>query len=129
MANGADALWVTNHGARQLDTVLTTLEMLPEVAAVGKKHGIPVVFDGGIMRGSHVFKAIALGADVVMLGRAVLWSLSAEGAAGVEAMLEILNRELKECMIATGCKNIDDIKQKGTKLLYQPAELLIAPRL
>jgi lactate oxidase len=122
-------LWVTNHGARQLDTVLTTLEMLPEVAAVGRTHGMPVIFDGGVMRGSHVFKALALGADVVMLGRAVLWALAVGGAEGVEAVLLLLNRELKECMIATGCRNIQDIKQKGSKLLYQPHELLLIPRL
>lgn len=89
--NGADALWVTNHGARQLDTVPTTLEMLPEVVRVGKKYNVPVVIDGGLMRGSHVLKAIALGADAIFLGRPILWGLGAEGEKGVEQVLRILN--------------------------------------
>jgi (S)-2-hydroxy-acid oxidase len=67
---------------------------------------IPVYFDGGVRKGSDVLKALALGADVVFLGRAALWGLSAHGQEGVEKVLEILNRELKEAMITTGCMNV-----------------------
>ena len=65
--------------------------MLPEVAKVAKQHGKEVIVDGGITRGSQVLKALALGADCVFLGRAVLWALSAEGQQGVESTLRILN--------------------------------------
>jgi isopentenyl diphosphate isomerase/L-lactate dehydrogenase-like FMN-dependent dehydrogenase len=65
--------------------------MLPEVVEVAKEHGKEVVIDGGIMRGSHVLKALALGADCVFLGRPVLWGISAEGQEGVENVLRILN--------------------------------------
>ena len=81
------------------------------------------MFDGGVRSGYDVIKALALGADTVWIGRPVLWSLSCEGQKGVENMLRILNEELKEAMLMTGCYNLDDIRRK--KVLHDPSELLL----
>lgn len=67
---------------------------------------MPVFFDGGVRRGSDILKALALGADNVFIGRALLWGLAADGQKGVEDVVRILNEELKEAMLATGCMNI-----------------------
>jgi len=67
---------------------------------------IPVFFDGGVRKGTDVLKALAIGADVVFIGRAVLWGLATNGQAGVERVIEILNKELKEAMLATGCMSV-----------------------
>lgn len=81
------------------------------------------MFDGGVRKGTDVLKALAIGADVVFIGRAVLWGLSAGGQVGVEKVIEILNRELKEAMIATGCMNIQ--QAKGNKsLIYEKPEYI-----
>lgn len=79
--NGADGLYVSNHGARQLDTTPATIDCLPEVVCAVKdlKIKIPIFFDGGVRKGSDVLKALALGADCVFLGRAVLWGLACDG--------------------------------------------------
>ena len=80
---GADAVWVSNHGARQLDTTPASIEVLEEcVKAVGGR--AEVYFDGGVSRGTDVLKALALGANAVFVGRAPLWGLSVDGQAGVE---------------------------------------------
>ena len=68
---------------------------------------IPVIFDGGVRSGEDVLKAVILGADIVMIGRPVLYGLACDGQRGVERVLEILNAELREAMIATGCMNIE----------------------
>jgi len=106
--NGADAIIVSNHGGRQLDTVCTTLEALPEIARVVDKR-IPVFFDGGIRRGSDVFKAIALGADCCFVGRPAIWALNSMGADGVKKMLDILTEEFRLTMALAGCTKIDQI--------------------
>lgn len=67
---------------------------------------MPVIFDGGVRTGEDVLKALVLGADIVMIGRPVLWGLACDGQAGVERVLQILNAELKEAMLTTGCMNI-----------------------
>jgi len=109
--NGADAIIVSNHGGRQLDTVCTTLEALPEVArAVNKR--IPVYLDGGIRRGSDVFKAIALGADAVFVGRPAIWALNAMGADGVKKMMDILTEEFRLTMALAGCTKVEQISPK-----------------
>jgi isopentenyl diphosphate isomerase/L-lactate dehydrogenase-like FMN-dependent dehydrogenase len=71
------------------------------------KSDIPVFFDGGVRKGTDVLKALAIGADVVFIGRAVLWGLATNGQPGVERVVDILNRELKEAMLATGCMNVN----------------------
>lgn len=107
---GVDGVIVSNHGGRQLDGVPSTLEMLPEIAdAVRGK--IPVIFDGGISRGSDVFKALALGADLCLIGRTALWGLAWDGQKGVEGVLHILERELARTMALMGVARLKDISR------------------
>lgn len=107
---GVDAIIVSNHGGRQLDGVPSTLEVLPEIAdAVRGK--IPVIFDGGIHRGSDVFKALALGADLCLIGRTALWGLAWDGQKGVEGVLNILERELSRTMALMGVARLRDISR------------------
>src|SRR5258708_10198324 len=91
---GVDGIVVSNHGGRQEETLRSTIECLPEiVAAVGGR--IPVFIDGGIRRGTDIFKALAMGATAVGIGRPQAWGLAAFGQAGVEAISDILTRELR----------------------------------
>lgn len=106
---GADGIWVSNHGGRQLDGGPASIEVLPLIAEQ-VNHRVPIVFDSGIRRGSHVFKALALGADVVAIGRPVLYGLNLGGAQGVEAVFEHLNKELSITMQLAGTKTIDEVK-------------------
>ncbi|KAL0262778.1 hypothetical protein SLS55_001751 [Diplodia seriata] len=109
--HGADAIVVSNHGGRQLDCAPSTIEVLPDVAkAVDGK--IPVVVDGGITRGSDVLKAVSLGADFVLVGRAVLWGLAVDGQRGVEAIGNILERELSRSMALAGIKTLKEADRK-----------------
>jgi 4-hydroxymandelate oxidase len=98
---GVDGLIVSNHGGRTLDTVPSTLEALPRVTdqVAGR---VPVLMDGGIRRGTDILKAIALGADAVMIGRPVLHGLAAAGATGVAHVLKILRGELEVAMLLSG---------------------------
>lgn len=105
---GAAAVWVSNHGGRQLDTAIATARALPEVArAVGGR--VPIIADGGIRRGTDVVKALALGADAVAIGRPQLWGLAAGGEAGVRRVLEMLRDELALAMALCGCRSIAEI--------------------
>lgn len=118
---GADAIVVSNHGGRQLDCTPSTLEVLPGIAEVaGGK--IPVIFDGGVRRGSDIFKALALGADLVLLGRPVLWGLGYNGQEGVESVAHILERELSRTMALAGVTKIADIR-KASVILGSSAKL------
>lgn len=106
--HGADAIVVSNHGGRQLDGVMGTLEALPDcVDAVGGK--VPVLMDGGLRRGTDILKAMALGAKAVLVGRAPLWGLGAFGQPGVERVLWLLNAELKLAMALAGMAKPGDI--------------------
>lgn len=106
--SGADAIVVSNHGGRQLDGAMSSIEALPAIAeAVGDQ--IEVWFDGGIRSGQDVLKAVALGARGTMIGRAFLYSLGAMGGEGVSQMLEILRKELDVSMALTGTKDIKDV--------------------
>jgi (S)-2-hydroxy-acid oxidase len=107
--HGADAIVVSNHGGRQLDSAPSTLEALPSIAEAVKGR-IPVLFDGGVRHGSDVFKALALGADLVLVGRPVLWGMSYDGQAGVELAANILERELSRTMTLAGAPDIASIK-------------------
>ena len=110
------ALIISNHGGRQLDYMPATIEVLPAIAEVINKK-IPLLIDGGFKRGIDVFKAIALGADCIMLGRSVLWALAVSGADGVNRLLNIYCDELKEIMILCGCETIQDIKTHGKSIV------------
>jgi (S)-2-hydroxy-acid oxidase len=90
-----DAIWVSNHGGRQLDTIPASIEVLEECVEAVRGSGMEVYFDGGVRRGTDVFKALALGANCVFIGRPVLYGLAVNGQAGVEKVLTILNDELK----------------------------------
>jgi 4-hydroxymandelate oxidase len=108
--HGVDALIVSNHGGRQLDSSPATLEQLPEV--VDALHGrIPVLLDGGVRRGADIVKALALGAIGVAVGRPVIWGLAAEGEAGVTRVLEILRDELDQTLALCGCGSLSDISR------------------
>lgn len=106
---GADGIWVSNHGGRQLDGGPGSFEVLASIAQAVNGQ-VPIIFDSGIRRGSHVFKAIASGADVVALGRPVLYGLNLGGAQGVESVYNHLNNELKIVMQLAGTPTIDAIK-------------------
>ncbi|XP_064478495.1 2-Hydroxyacid oxidase 1-like [Ornithodoros turicata] len=100
--NGADAILVSNHGARQLDGVPATVEALPEVVrAVGDR--CEVYLDGGVRTGTDVVKALALGARAVFIGRPVVWGLACNGQEGVSKVLEILRREVDLALALSGC--------------------------
>ncbi|KAI7204637.1 hypothetical protein D0869_01090 [Hortaea werneckii] len=106
--HGIDGIVVSNHGGRQLDGVPATLDALRECAlAAGSR--IPIAVDGGIRRGSDVFKAIALGACHVFVGRIPIWGLAYNGQAGVELALKILMHEFRLTMGLAGCRNIKEI--------------------
>ncbi len=107
---GVDGLIVSNHGARNLDTLPSTAEALPRIAE--KIQGkIPLLVDGGIRRGTDVVKAIALGASAVLVGRPYLYALAVAGAAGVARVMEILKTELEMAMALTGRTKIAEIDQ------------------
>lgn len=110
---GADAIWVSNHGGRQLDSGPASFELLPSIAKVVNKR-VPIVFDSGVRRGSHVFKALASGADVVAVGRPILYGLNLGGSEGVNSVIQQLNKELTINMMLGGAKNIQAVK--NTKL-------------
>lgn len=105
---GIDGIWVSNHGGRQLDTSIATIDALPEIAEVVAGR-IPVVLDGGVRRGTDILKALALGADAVAIGRPQLWGLAFGGQAGVELVLSLLREELSVAMALAGAPTIADI--------------------
>ncbi|MGB3510213.1 MAG: alpha-hydroxy acid oxidase [Microcoleaceae cyanobacterium] len=106
--HGAKAIIVSNHGGRQLDSTIATIDALSEVvAAVGNQ--VDVLMDGGIRRGTDILKALALGAKAVLIGRPILWGLAVDGEAGVCHMLELLRDELDVAMALSGCAKIEDI--------------------
>ena len=105
---GADGVIVSNHGGRATDTGRGTVECLPEVVAAVNGR-IPVLIDGGIRRGTDVFKALALGASAVGIGRPYCWGLGAFGQAGVERVIDLLNRELAICMRGSGTTSLAGI--------------------
>ncbi len=105
---GADAIVVSNHGARVLDTVVSPLEVLPAIRAATPSH-IPLLMDSGVRQGTDILKAIALGASAVMLGRPQMHALAVAGMLGVAHMLYLLRAELELAMAQTGCATLADI--------------------
>jgi (S)-2-hydroxy-acid oxidase len=106
--HGADGIVVSNHGGRAEETLRPTLACLPEIVAAVKGR-VPVLVDGGVRRGTDVFKALALGATGVGIGRPQAWGLAAFAQSGVEAVLTILGRELEKIMRQAGTPSIRDI--------------------
>ncbi len=103
--NGADGIVVSNHGGRATETGRGTVESLPEVLAAVRGR-IPVLVDGGFRRGTDIFKALALGATAVGIGRPYIWGLSAFGQQGVERVIDIVNEELRLAMVGCGTRSI-----------------------
>jgi isopentenyl diphosphate isomerase/L-lactate dehydrogenase-like FMN-dependent dehydrogenase len=105
---GAAGVIVSNHGGRGLDGAPASLAMLPAVrAALGPEY--PVLFDGGIRSGSDIFKALALGANAVLVGRLQMYALSVAGALGVAHMVRLLLEELEICMALAGCASVAQV--------------------
>ncbi len=105
---GVDGIVVSNHGGRVLDTLPATIDALPAVAGAVRGR-VPLLLDGGIRRGTDVLKALALGADAVMVGRPYIHALAAAGAVGVAHVLHLLRTELEMAMVLTGCRTLADI--------------------
>jgi 4-hydroxymandelate oxidase len=113
VAGGADALIVSNHGGRVLDGAVSPLEVLP---AIADAVNVPLLLDSGVRWGSDVFKALALGAQAVLVGRPQLHALATAGMLGVAHMLHLLRAELELCMAQMGCATLADI---GPDCLWQ----------
>lgn len=110
-SEGAAAVFVSNHGGRQLDIAPATLESLPAIVeAINGK--APVIVDGGIRRGTDVVVALALGADAIGIGRLALWGLAANGQEGVRDVLETLRKEIVNTMTLCGCSALSEISRE-----------------
>jgi L-lactate dehydrogenase (cytochrome) len=108
LAFGADGIVVSNHGGRQLDGALSTAQALPAIADTVK--GKMTIFaDGGVRTGTDVFRMLALGADGVLIGRAFVYALAAQGQAGVERLFAILEKDMRTNMVLTGAKSVREI--------------------
>ena len=101
LAEGVDGFIVSNHGGRQLDGAMATIDALPEIADYVADR-VPVLMDGGIRRGADVLKALACGARAVLIGRPYLYGLAVDGAAGVTRVVNILRREFEMAMAISG---------------------------
>jgi len=113
---GFSTMWVSNHGARQLETSPATIDVLPSIReAVGPD--VEIIMDGGVQRGTDICKALALGADSVGVGKPYLWGLAAGGEEGVFRALEILRIELDRAMGLVGTGTVDDLKKRGPGLI------------
>ena len=106
--HGVDGIVVSNHGARHMDSTLSSIEALPEVAEAVDGRA-EVFLDSGIRRGSDVLKALALGARGVFIGRAISWGLAWNGEAGVRLALEILREEFDRVLGYCGCSCVQDV--------------------
>jgi 4-hydroxymandelate oxidase len=115
--HGADAIIVSNHGGRSMDYGPSSLEVLPEIAAAVNGR-IPILFDSGIRRGTDIFKALALGANGIMLGRTTRWGLAAFGTAGAQRVIEMLQQELVQVAAAAGCTKLPDISKATVRARF-----------
>lgn len=106
--HGADGIIVSNHGGRQLDTAPATIDVLQDItdAVAGQ---VDVLMDGGVRRGTDIIKALAMGANAVLLGRPIMWSLAYDGEAGVNLALALIINELEVAMALCGCRNLEEI--------------------
>lgn len=110
--HGVNGIFVSNHGGRQVDGAVATLDMLPKIADVVKKK-IPILIDGGIRGGADMFKAIALGANAVCIGRPYAYGLAIAGQAGVHDVIRNFMADFELTMALAGCKNIDEISREN----------------
>ncbi|MGA7914557.1 MAG: alpha-hydroxy acid oxidase [Candidatus Acidiferrales bacterium] len=124
IAEGADAVVVSNHGGRQLDGVAASLRALPEIVAAVNGQA-EILMDGGIRRGSDIVKAICMGARTVLVGRAYAYGLGAAGYAGVARALEILRAEVERTLRLLGCASVADL---NSSLVEVPENWRAKPR-
>ncbi|HEV7234679.1 MAG TPA: alpha-hydroxy acid oxidase, partial [Ktedonobacteraceae bacterium] len=115
LEHGVSGIIVSNHGGRQLDGTVTSIEALPEIvdAVAGR---CEIYLDGGIRRGTDIFKALALGVRAVLVGRPILWGLAVDGASGVQQVLSILHTELERAMKLAGCPTIASLNRALVKV-------------
>jgi isopentenyl diphosphate isomerase/L-lactate dehydrogenase-like FMN-dependent dehydrogenase len=113
---GIAGMVVSNHGGRQLDTTMSTIAILPEIAAAVSGR-VPLLVDSGFRRGTDILKAIALGADAVLLGRPVVWALAVDGESGVIDAVGMLTEELRLAMQICGCATLTDIRRNAAAIL------------
>ena len=109
--HGADAIYVSNHGGRAVNSMWSTIDALPEVVAAVRGR-VPVMIDSGVRRGTDVFKALALGADAVGIGRPYVWGLGAFGEDGVEKVIDLIMAEFRMVMRQTRTNSIDEITSR-----------------
>jgi L-lactate dehydrogenase (cytochrome) len=110
-AEGVDAIQVSNHGGRQLDSATAAIEALPLIRnALGKE--FPLLFDSGIRGGSDIIRALALGADYVMLGRPLMYGIGADGEKGLRRILDIIKDELSTALGLVGLTDINDVSSE-----------------
>ena len=109
---------MSNHGGRQLETAPAPIDVLPSIrAAVGRE--AEIVMDGGVLRGTHIAKALALGADAVAVGKPYLYGLAAGGHAGVRKAFAILSEELERAMGLMGVATVAELKERGPELVRE----------
>jgi 4-hydroxymandelate oxidase len=113
--HGAKAIVVSNHGGRQLDGAIASLDALPEIVTAVDSQ-VEVLIDGGIRRGTDILKALALGAKAVLIGRPVLWGLASAGKIGVSHIISLLQQELDVAMALSGCATLQDIDSSLVQL-------------
>ncbi|CAI0646455.1 unnamed protein product [Colletotrichum noveboracense] len=121
--HGLDGVVISNHGGRQLDGVPASIDILRQCTPVARGK-IPITVDGGIRRGTDMFKALALGASHCFVGRIPIWGLAYDGQEGVELALKILMYEFKVAMLLAGCKSVKDITQDH--LVYKKADGILS---
>ena len=119
---GVAAVWVSNHGGRQLDQVVGTMDMLPRIveAVDGRSE---IILDGGVLRGTDVLKALALGANAVAIGKLQGWGMAAGGVEGLVKTLELLESEVRMAMALLGVTNVSEMKPA----LVEPASPVLTP--
>jgi L-lactate dehydrogenase (cytochrome) len=110
-AEGVDAIQVSNHGGRQLDSATAAIEALPLIrSALGKE--FPLLFDSGVRGGSDIIRALALGANFVMLGRPLMYGIGSDGEKGLRRVLDIIKDELSTALGLVGLTDINDVKSE-----------------
>ncbi len=109
--SGVDSVYVSNHGGRQLDSALSSIDALPIIRkAVGKDY--PLIFDSGIRGGSDILRALALGANFVMIGRPLMYGIGADGASGLRKVIDIIKEELSTTLGLVGLREIEDVSSE-----------------
>jgi 4-hydroxymandelate oxidase len=113
---GVSGIIVSNHGGRQLDTTASTISVLPRISNALNSR-VPLMVDSGFRRGTDVLKALALGADAVLLGRPLLWALAVGGTQGVIEAVSRLTDELRTAMQLIGCSNVADLRSNCSNVI------------